>query len=216
MNQQLSERRITPLPIRVRPRPGERPDDFICRLARANHLKPSYLHDLVHGPPLWVGAPKIDRLALFSGIPENVLERTLLPVSTPFMDIKPVEGQSVEEHAQQRLYFRIRRDAGSRGLTVRVLAQRHQVSRRTVRRALDASDPPPDRLVRQVPLRLKPLKPIIDPMLTEGLTPRQIWVRLIDEHDIVLRLNALMVYSREWHLTRNRPEHPPLVQFTRG
>lgn len=62
---------------------------------------------------------------------------------------------------------------------------------------------------------MKPLKSIIDSMLTEGLTPRQIWVRLIDEHDIVLRLNALMVYSREWHLTRNRPEHPPLVQFAR-
>ncbi|WP_408996934.1 TniQ family protein [Streptomyces ipomoeae] len=74
--------RIDTLPIRVRPRPGELADSFVCRLARANHIEPSYLHGLVHGPPLWVGAPKIDRLALSSGIPEAVLERTLLNVAT--------------------------------------------------------------------------------------------------------------------------------------
>ncbi|MFH9659201.1 TniQ family protein [Streptomyces sp. NPDC017248] len=204
---------IDALPIRVRPRPGELADSFICRLARANHIKPSYLHGLVHGPPLWAGAPKIGRLALFSGISEAVLERTLLRVATSLVDIKSADGQSEEEDARQRLHFRIRRDADGRGLTVRALAERHNVSRRTVRRALNAPEPPPDLLIRRIPARVEPLKPVIDPMLMEGLAPKQIWVRLIDDHSIALHFDRIVHYARAWHLARIRPEHPPLIQF---
>lgn len=47
---------------------------------------------------------------------------------------------------------------------------------------------------------------------TERLTPKQIWVRLIDEHDIVVRFDRVANYAREWHLTRNRVERPPPLQ----
>lgn len=199
---------IVPLPIRVRPRPGELADSYVCRLARANHLKPSYLHALVNGPPYWAGTPKIGRLALYSGIPKADLERALSMVATSLIDVRLSEGQTIEEHAQQRLFFRIRRYAEGRGLPLRMLAERHHTSRRTVRRALSAPEPPPDKLVRRSPARTQPLTPIINPMLEEGLTSKQIWVRLIDEHDIVLRFDRVGNYAKEWHLTRNHVEPP--------
>lgn len=34
--------RLRPLPVRPRPKPGESTDSYVRRLARANHLKPSY------------------------------------------------------------------------------------------------------------------------------------------------------------------------------
>ncbi len=37
------------LPMRVRPNLGESTDSYIRRLARANHLRPSYLHGFLCG-----------------------------------------------------------------------------------------------------------------------------------------------------------------------
>ncbi len=68
---------LRPLPIRVRPRPAETVASYVVRLARANHLEPSYLHAYLCGPPDWHGAADLQRLAVLCGRPVAVLQRTL-------------------------------------------------------------------------------------------------------------------------------------------
>jgi hypothetical protein len=68
---------LRPLPIRVRPRPAETVASYVVRLARANHLEPSYLHAYLCGPPNWHGAADLQRLAVLCGRPVAVLQRTL-------------------------------------------------------------------------------------------------------------------------------------------
>ncbi len=72
------------------------------------------------------------------------------------------------------LFEVIRRDERRDGLSIRALADRHGVHRRTVRQALDNAVPP----VRKTPVRaapkLDPAKPLIDAMLRVDLTaPRK-------------------------------------------
>jgi transposase len=88
------------------------------------------------------------------------------------------------------VFAEIRRDARVEGLSVRELARRHGVHRRTVRQALESAEPPARRpQVRSSP-RLDRFKPAIDAMLTEDLlaprkqrhTATRILARLADEH----------------------------------
>jgi len=88
------------------------------------------------------------------------------------------------------LFEAIRRDARVEELSIRGLADRYGVHRRTVRQALAAAEPPARKVpVRSAP-RLDPAKALIDDMLREDLdapkkqrhTARRIRDRLIDEH----------------------------------
>ena len=88
------------------------------------------------------------------------------------------------------LFAQIRRDARVEGLSVRALAARRKVHRRTVRQALESAAPPA-RMPRQgVSWRLEPFKPAIDAMLIEDTAAprkqrhiaRRILARLIEEH----------------------------------
>lgn len=89
------------------------------------------------------------------------------------------------------LFASIRRDARVEGLSVRELARRHSVHRRTVRAALESAVPPPRKMPVRTSGRLEPFKPHIERMLVEDLdaprkqrhTARRILARLIDEHD---------------------------------
>ena len=82
------------------------------------------------------------------------------------------------------LFAAIRRDAQD-GHSIRALAARHRVHRRTIRQALADPAPPPR---KPLPRRVTALDRLHDPitaMLTSepGLTVRQIWERLLDDHD---------------------------------
>lgn len=89
------------------------------------------------------------------------------------------------------LYAEIRRDARVDGLSIRQLASRHGVHRRTVRQALKAAEPPPRRTPIRVAPRLEPFKAAIDAMLLSDVsaprkqrhTARRVHARLIEEHD---------------------------------
>ncbi|MGO1316994.1 MAG: IS21 family transposase, partial [Cellulomonadaceae bacterium] len=89
-----------------------------------------------------------------------------------------------------QLYADIRHDARVDGLSIRELARKHGVHRRTVRQALAAAEPPPRKKPVRTAPRLDPCKPAIDEMLTYDLTaPRKqrhtatrILARLRDEH----------------------------------
>lgn len=89
------------------------------------------------------------------------------------------------------LFAAIRRDRRVEGSSIRELADRYHVHRRTVRQALADATPP----VRKVPdrkaPRLGPFVEAVDQMLRADLTaPRKqrhtahrVWVRLVEEHD---------------------------------
>ena len=89
-----------------------------------------------------------------------------------------------------QLYADIRHDARVDGLSIRELARKHGVHRRTVRQALAAAEPPPRKKPVRTAPRLDPYKPAIDEMLRYDLTaPRKqrhtatrILARLCDEH----------------------------------
>jgi hypothetical protein len=93
------------------------------------------------------------------------------------------------------LFEQIRRDRRVDKLTIRVLAERHGVHRRTVRQALAAAVPPPR---KAYPPRRRPA---IDPFVTvidgwliddktapkkQRHTARRVWQRLVAEHEATL------------------------------
>ena len=100
------------------------------------------------------------------------------------------------------LFEQIRRDARREGLSVRALAERHHVHRRTVRQALAAAVPP----ARKTPARdapvLGPWKAIIRAWLEADQTAprkqrhtgRRIWRRLRDEHGAVVAEPTVRAY----------------------
>jgi transposase len=95
--------------------------------------------------------------------------------------------------SKAELFEAIRRDARREELSIRALAERHGVHRRTVRAALASATPAPRKpRVAQAP-KLAPVKSFIDAMLVADLdaprkqkhTARRILARLVDEHAVV-------------------------------
>jgi transposase len=90
------------------------------------------------------------------------------------------------------LFEAIRRDQRREELSIRQLADRHRVHRRTVRQALESAVPPARKQRVFVAPVLDPLKPVIDAMLREDLdaprkqrhTARRVLARLVDEHEV--------------------------------
>ncbi|WP_312722620.1 IS21 family transposase [Mobilicoccus sp.] len=91
------------------------------------------------------------------------------------------------------LFAAIRRDERVEGLSIRELAKRHGVHRRTVRAALASAHPPPRKATVRASPKLDPYKSAIDEMLTADLsaprkqrhTARRIHARLLEEHAAV-------------------------------
>jgi transposase len=90
------------------------------------------------------------------------------------------------------LFEAIRRDRQREGLSIRALAGRYQVHRRTVRQALASPVPSPRKHRSQAAPKLDPVTPLIDAMLCEDLTAppqqrhtaRRVLARLVDEHGV--------------------------------
>lgn len=87
------------------------------------------------------------------------------------------------------LFAAIRRDARVEDLSIRELADRHHVHRRTVRQALVSAFPPVRKTPVRVSRRLEEHKPVIDGWLKDDLdaprkqrhTARRVFARLVDE-----------------------------------
>jgi transposase len=100
------------------------------------------------------------------------------------------------------LFAAIRRDARVEGLSVRELARRHHVHRRTVRQALESAEPPPPKPRSWKAPRLDPFKAAIDAMLVADLTAprkqrhtsRRVHARLLEEHGAVVSYSTVRDY----------------------
>ena len=93
------------------------------------------------------------------------------------------------------LFEQIRRDQRAEGSSIRELAGRHHVHRRTVRQALASAVPPPRRPYQSRPRpAIDPYAAIIDGWLIadqqvprkQRHTARRIWQRLVAEHSASL------------------------------
>lgn len=107
------------------------------------------------------------------------------------------------------LFAAVRRDRRVEGCSIRELAERYHVHRRTVRHALASAQPPE----RKTPARAAPVlgrfAGAIDAMLREDLdaprkqrhTARRVWVRLAEEHGAV----GLSYSTVRDHVRKRRP-----------
>jgi len=121
-----------------------------------------------------------------------------------------VTGKGRTVRSKVELFEAIRRDHRREELSVRELAGRHRVHRRTVRQALESAVPPARKQRAFAAPALDPVKPLIDGMLLEDLeaprkqrhTARRVLARLVDEHDV-----TTVSYSTvRDYVARRRPE----------
>ena len=103
------------------------------------------------------------------------------------------------------LFEQIRRDREREGLSIRELARRHGVHRRTVRQALASPLPAPRKRPEGRPApKLGPYRPLIDEWLTadreaprkQRHTARRVWERLRDEHGAEISERQVRRYVR--------------------
>lgn len=108
------------------------------------------------------------------------------------------------------LFEQIRRDRRIEGLSIRELAERHRVHRRTVRQALASALPPPRKAYpRRARPAIDPYVEVIDAWLLadrdvprkQRHTSRRVWQRLVAEHDATV---AEVTVSR--YVARRRVE----------
>ncbi len=100
-----------------------------------------------------------------------------------------MEGKALKEKSRVEQFERIRRDHRDEGLSVRALAARHRVHRRTVRQALADAVPPAPRTPQRISPALGPHEAVVRGWLVADLdaprkqrhTARRVWQRLIEE-----------------------------------
>jgi hypothetical protein len=201
-----------PLPFRPRPVAGETAASYVRRLARANHLRPGYLRRYLRDPgdP---GQVRLDWLAVLAGRDQAALERAL---TSPHRGPRP--RPTARKHDKAALVTEIRHDAEQAGLSVRALADRHGVHRRTVRQALASPVPAPRKRPTGRTTKLDPFKDAIGTILQQeadnpdqpARTAREIFDWLIAEHGAThVSYSTVRDYVAGRRTLRPRPRRIP-------
>jgi len=102
------------------------------------------------------------------------------------------------------LFERIRIDHREEGVSIRALADRHHIHRRTVRQAIAAAVPPPRKPATRATPAIGPQAATIRTWLTDDLTAprkqrhtaRRVWQRLVDEQGALLAESTVRRYVR--------------------
>jgi len=205
---------LLPLPRQVRPSAAETAERYVHRLAEANHLRPSYLRLLLTTPPNSLGSIQLDKLAMLAGRAPANLVRVLPELAprtrTPGRTRENEARKTLNEQRKRERFAAIRYDARL-GMSIRALATKHHVSRRTVGKALQSEIPPPRKKIERQPTVLLGLREHIDAMLEAdpAITAATIWQRLHDEHDATPSYPAVRTYITTRRTTR--PQAPRLI-----
>lgn len=205
-----ADEHAAPLPLRVRPHLGESTENYIRRLAKANHIRPSTLHSIACGPPSWTGKPHLNRLAVLADRPVEHLGRALTDGVVPRR--RPtVTGQYATLPRGIYLLYRVIRKDAEDGLSLRHLAERHGVERSIVRKALTTPMPPARQ--RPNPYRKAPVissvRHLITPMISQNMNAKDIWKALMDDHGVSISFSTLNAYIRNQR-TGYRAPTPPI------
>jgi hypothetical protein len=132
------------LPIPVRPQHRETVESYIRRLARANHLHPSYLRRYLAGPPTWITAVRPERLVALSGRTPESLTRALVDFHTEKYRPQRTDRLRRRHSDKPALYRAIRAAIDAEPeLSVHAVCTRFRVGARTVALAIAAPEPPP-------------------------------------------------------------------------
>jgi hypothetical protein len=203
MNPQAAS--LRPLPITARPHSGDTVETYIQRLARANHLRPSYLRRLLLNNPyaLYGGSVDLDRLAAVANRHPDSLRRALQPRPSRRATAQATQSTASRQLRKQTdkraLFVAIRELAQREQPSIRALAEQFGVHRRTIRQALSTPEPPARRKQNYPAPRLDPAREVIDAMLhiEPAMPAGHIWERLLDEHDILTSYSTVRKYVAE-------------------
>ncbi|MEV8307176.1 hypothetical protein AB0P36_07365 [Streptomyces flavidovirens] len=213
MNSELPPR-FAPLPVRLRPCLGESANYYIRRLARANHLKPSFLHCYLCGPPQWFGKPLLENLATVAGHSPEALERALADANALGGTNRPRRRLPRKNPftRHQGLAQRVAQEA-LKGTQIRTLAKRYNLRSWDVRFALETphlttaeTGPLTDPVTGE-------LADLVESMISRKLNGRQIWTELMDHHDYLVTYDSIRHYIR---YTRSRTSHCQDLWITPG
>ncbi|MFE0680595.1 hypothetical protein ACFW17_07295 [Streptomyces sp. NPDC058961] len=212
MNSELPPR-FAPLPVRLRPCLGESANSYIRRLARANHLKPSFLHCYLCGPPQWFGKPLIEHLAATSGHAPEALERALADANALGGANRPRRRLPRKNPFawRQTLARRIAQEALT-GAQIGTLAKRYSLRRWDIRFALETPRLTTPETGPLTDVITGDLADLIENMISRKLNGRQIWTELMDHHDYLVTYDSVRHYLRYARLRRA----PAQAEKTRG
>lgn len=209
--------RRPPAPLPRIPRPGHREPlgDYVRRLAAANHLPPSYLYSHLASPGSgYPGRIDPERLATATGRAVHAITRAfpaLLPAPRTQAQPRTADGRASAARtklARAQTFAAIHQDRGA-GASIRSLAAKYHVNRRTVRQALESPTPPE----RKKPVRAAPhldsIRDRLDELISdETLSIREIWQRLFDEADTPVSYSTIAEYARTRRPATRRPTEP--------
>ncbi|MCC3778809.1 hypothetical protein [Streptomyces sp. UNOB3_S3] len=214
--------RLARLPVNVRPQLGETTDSYIRRLARANHLKPSYLHCFLCGPPFWLGKPQIERLAAVSGRSAKVLQHALSDASSPRGRAKP-NPRALRLHQHKALTrlgvdlaVLIQHDALDGRMSIRAISEEWDVPSWLVRRVLTSSIFPERSTRRRRNALDEDAKELVTAMIAKRMGAMEIWTELMDTHNISTSLALLTLQIRDANRRRTAPGQSDQRRQTSG
>ncbi|MEF3115213.1 TniQ family protein [Streptomyces chrestomyceticus] len=188
------------MPVNVRPRLGETTIHYVQRLARANHLKPSYLISILTTPTnTKTHKVKLDRLATLSGRSTDVLKNTLANTAPPRptrVHVHTAATVRLERIASRKARSRgfnivgqIKRDARTSQDTLRQITTRWHLPRWITRKILNPHFP--DRSPAGTITLSEELYSQLVGYHEQGMTAVQAWHDLLDNHGTWLSITSV-------------------------